>query len=82
MRNDLTDTEKNLIVVFEATTSRIYFTNDVLCDPTTRDDKYIGSMKTLAQKLCQLERQIYFLSFYYSIGLNQFFSGLVLFQLY
>ena len=39
-------------------------------------------MKKLIGKLCQLERQIYYLSFYYSIGLHQFFAGLILFELY
>ena len=39
-------------------------------------------MKKWIHKLCQLERQIYYLLLYYSIGLNQFFDGLILFQLY
>jgi hypothetical protein len=76
---NLNDDDKTLIVVFEATTSRIYFSRDVLLD---NNDKYNTSMKKVIHKLCQLERQIYYLSFYYSIGLHQFFAGLILFQLY
>ncbi|CAF2811710.1 unnamed protein product [Rotaria sp. Silwood2] len=80
--NNLSDNDKNLIVVFEAITSKIYFTSDALSDINDRNDKYNKSMKKLMHKLYQLERQIYYLSFYYSIGLHQFFAGLILFELY
>ncbi|CAF3411037.1 unnamed protein product, partial [Rotaria sp. Silwood2] len=80
--NNLSDNDKNPIVVFEAITSKIYFTSDALSDINDRNDKYNKSMKKLIHKLCQLERQIYYLSYYYSIGLHQFFAGLILFELY
>lgn len=41
------------------------------------DDKYTKSTKTIFYKLCLLERQIC-----YSLDLNQFFTGLVLFELH
>ncbi|CAF1341291.1 unnamed protein product [Didymodactylos carnosus] len=80
--NSLNDNDKNIIIVFEATTSKIYFVSNILDNLANRNDKYSKSMKKLIYKLCQLERQIYYLSFYYSIGLNQFFGGLILYELY
>ena len=64
------------------TTSRIYFSPRVLLDNNGEHDKYNSSMKKVIHKLCHLERQIYYLSFYYLIGLHQFFVDLILFQLY
>lgn len=72
----------NTIVVFEATISQIIFMKDTLCDLDKADWEMIKPMRTLIYKMCQLERQIFYLSFYYSISLHQFFCGLVLFQLY
>jgi hypothetical protein len=80
--NSLSDNDKILIVVFEATTSKMYVAGDILNDLSKRNDKYNISMKKLIHKLCQLERQIYYVSFYYSISLNQIFGGLALFELY
>jgi hypothetical protein len=78
----LTGNDKTLIVVFEATTSKINFTVDIVNDLHRQNDKYTTAMKKLIHKLCQLERQIYYLSFYYSVSLNQIFGGLALFELY
>jgi hypothetical protein len=60
----------------------MYVAGDILNDLSKRNDKYTISMKKLIRKLCQLERQIYYVSFYYSISLNQIFGGLALFELY
>ena len=48
----------------------------------TSANKKIISMKNLLRKLFQLERIIFFLSFYYKIDLSQFFAGLVCFHFY
>jgi len=80
--NILGDDDKTLIVLFEATTAKMYFTIDMLSNMENLNEKQQISMKKLIKKLCQLERQVYYLSFYYSIGLYQFFAGLALFELY
>lgn len=80
--HDTTDENKNMIIVFEATTSKIYMLDDVLSCLSSKIDKYSNSIKKLMYKLCQLERQIYFLSYYYSMGLCQFFGGLILLEFY
>ena len=76
------DLGKNLVVVFEATTAKISFVPDVLCDLADRNRTYSNSMKTLLHKFGQLERQVYYLRYYYSVGIHQFFAGLIFFQLY
>lgn len=80
--NSFGNHNKNLIAVFEATTSKLYFGDDILREISTQNNKYTNAMKKIIRKLCQLERQVYYLSCYYSIPLNQFFAGLVLFELY
>jgi len=39
-------------------------------------------MKNLLRKLLQLERILFFLSFYYNVDLTQFFAGLICFYFY
>jgi len=80
--NSLDDIDKNLVVVFEATTAKICFTNDVLRDIADKNNKYSSSMKTLLHKLGQLERQVFYLSYYYSVNIQQIFAGLIFFELY
>ena len=78
----LDDLEKNLVVIFEATSAKMSFTTDVLRNLTNLDQSYPNSIKTLLRKLGQLERQIFYLSYYYHIGIHQFFAGLIFFELY
>ena len=73
---------KNIIVVFEATTGKLPLTNEILENIKNLNQKQMKPLKMLIRKLTQLERQIYFLSFYYSVGLHQFFCGLILLELY
>ena len=63
-------------------TAKIYFATDMIDDFSRSTDKYSISMKKINHKLCQLERQIYYLAFYYSVSLAQFFAGPVLVELY
>lgn len=75
------------VLVFEGTTSPVYFNNKLLKDidllsSSISTDKKILSMKILLRKLLQLESIIFFLSFYYEIELSQFFSGLICFPFY
>lgn len=78
----LYDLEKNLVVVFEATTAKMSFTTDVLHNLTNINQSYPNSIKILLRKLGQLERQIFYLRYYYNIGIHQFFGGLIFFELY
>ena len=78
----LDDVDENLVVVFEATTSKICFNIDMLHDITNRNNKYSSSMKTLLHKLGQLERQVFYLLYYYSVNIHQLFAGLIFFELY
>ena len=80
--NSLDHTGKNLIVVFEATTAKINFVRDVQRDLQQETNQYSNSMKTFVRKLAQLERQIFYLSHYYSVEVHQFFAGLILFEFY
>ncbi|CAF1432565.1 unnamed protein product [Rotaria sp. Silwood1] len=75
------------VLVFEGTTSPVYFDTELFKEITSSSssissDKKIISMKMLLRKLLQLERIIFFLSFYYKIELSQFFSGLICFHFY
>jgi hypothetical protein len=74
------------VLVFEGTTSPVYFDielfNKLDSSSSSLSDKKIKSMKNLLRKLLQLERIIFFLSFYYKIDLSQFFAGLICFHFY
>ncbi|CAF3365965.1 unnamed protein product [Rotaria sp. Silwood2] len=75
------------VLVFEGTTSSVYFNTELFKEinsssSSTSSDKKIISMKMLLRKLLQLERIVFFLSFYYKIELSQFFSGLICFHFY
>lgn len=74
---------KNVLVVFEVTTAKIY-SNFGDTQNLTKDErnKYDESMKKLIKKLSQLERQIFYLQWYYSLSIHQFFTGLIIFDLY
>ena len=50
--NSLSDNDNTMIVIFEVTTSKIYFTGSVLHDLSDQNDKYTTSMKKLIHKLC------------------------------
>lgn len=73
---------QNMVIVFEATIEKILFTPEILKNINKLQHKDLKSIKMLIRKLCQLERQIFFLAYYYSISLHQFFVGLILFELY
>jgi hypothetical protein len=67
--------------VFTAFMARFPTLDDpVLID--LRSNKYSSSMKTLLHKLGQLERQIYYLCYYYFMDIHEFFAGLIFFELY
>jgi hypothetical protein len=80
--NNLDDVNKNLVIVFEATTSKINFHKDILTDIEYSKNKYSNSTKILIHKFAQLERQLVYLSYYYSIDAHQLFAGLIFFELY
>ncbi|CAM2708110.1 unnamed protein product [Rotaria socialis] len=71
------------VLVFEGTTSPVHFEIELFKNSnlSSSDNKIIW-MKNLLRKLLQLERIIFFLSFYYKIDLSQFFAGLICFHFY
>ncbi|CAF1452427.1 unnamed protein product [Didymodactylos carnosus] len=76
------------VIVFESTTSPIDFNASLLPMSSNNNTnnkqtrKEIIKMQNLIKKLFQLERQIFFLSYYYNINFNQIICGLNLFHLY
>ncbi|CAF0864670.1 unnamed protein product [Didymodactylos carnosus] len=72
------------ILVFEGTTSPVYFETELFkqIHSSSYYNKKITSMKNLLRKLLQLERMIFFLTFYYKIDFSQFFAGLICFHFY
>ncbi len=67
--------------VFTAFMARFPTLDDpVLID--LRSNKYSSSMKTLLHKFGQLEQSLYYLCYYYSVDIHQFFTGLIFFELY
>ena len=74
---------KNLIVLFEVTTSTVYSIFDGRQLVSKKfGNKYNESMRKLLRKLCQLERQVFHLKVYYSLPIYQFFTGPVVFELH
>ncbi|CAF4492258.1 unnamed protein product [Rotaria sp. Silwood1] len=77
------------VLIFERATSPIYFEvvlftrlNSSSLLSSSSSDKKIISMKKFLRKLLQLERIIFFLSFYFPIDLSQLFAGLMCFHFY
>jgi len=71
------------VLVFDGTTSPVFFYIELfeeMNSSLSASNQKIITIKNLLRKLFQLERIIFFLSFYYKIDLSQFFAGLVCFH--